>query len=127
MPKRHGSSERDSPTRRSFIKNITAGAVAAAGLAAASPALAGASTAVAGATAGAGGVTAAGARHFRAAFASGGRTTLEDVHKAIEAAVGAAGCTRCGFDGIDLTLRQEEILGIGPDPVPWIVATWEGF
>jgi hypothetical protein len=118
MPKRHGSSERDSPTRRSFIKNITAGAVAAAGLAAASPALAGA-------TAGAGGVTAGGARHLRAAFAGGGRTTLEDVRKAIEAAVGAAGCTRCGFDGIDLTLRQEEILD--PEPCPWIVTTWEGF
>jgi hypothetical protein len=118
MPKRHGSSERDSPTRRSFIKSVTAGAVAAAGLAAAAPALAGA-------TAGAGGVTAGGARHLRVAFQGGGLTTLEDVRKAIESAVGFAGCTRCGFDGIDLTLRQEEILG--PEPDPWIVTTWEGF
>jgi hypothetical protein len=120
MPKRHGSSERDSPTRRSFMKSVTAGAAAAAGLAAASPALAGAT-----AGAGAGSVTAGGARHFRAAFQGGGRTTLDDVRKAIEAAVGAAGCTRCGFDGIDLTLRQEEILD--PVPDPWIVTTWEGF
>ena len=118
MPKRNRSSERDSPTRRSFIKSVTAGAVAAAGLAAASPALAGATAPPRTATQG-------GARHLRVAFNRGGLTTLEDVHEAIERALGVAGCTRCGFDGIDLLLRQEEVLR--PDPHPWIVTTWEGF
>jgi hypothetical protein len=118
MPKRNRSSERDSPTRRSFIKSVTAGAVAAASLASASPALAGA-------TAQTGTVTEGGARHLRVAFNQGGVTTLDDVHEAIERALGVTGCTRCGFDGIDLTLRQEEVLSV--EPQPWIVTTWEGF
>jgi anaerobic selenocysteine-containing dehydrogenase len=110
MPKRPESRERESPTRRTFIKGVAAGAAAAAGLAAgSSPASA---------------ATRTGARHLRVAFDQGRFTTIEDVHKAVEAALGPSGCTRCGFDGIDLRLRKEEILD--PEPAPWVVATWEG-
>jgi hypothetical protein len=62
-------------------------------------------------------------RTVRIAFDARRPPTLEDVFAAIDQVLGPAGCTRCGFDGIDLKLDVEEILG--PEPTPWVVTTWE--
>jgi hypothetical protein len=48
---------------------------------------------------------------------------LYEVFRAIEAALEPTGCTACGFDGLDVLLRLDRV--IGPDPEKW-VATLEG-
>lgn len=47
---------------------------------------------------------------------------LQEVFRAIEAALEPTGCTACGFDGLDFLLRLDEV--INPQ-TPW-VATLEG-
>jgi hypothetical protein len=121
MPNRQKSRPTGEPTRRGFIKGVAAGAVAAASLAAGAPA----GSAPLAEAAPKAGATAAGGRHLRVSFDTHGKTTLEDVQAAVKEALGVSGCTRCGFDGIDLRLLTEEIVTAGPEPTPWVTTSWE--
>ncbi len=117
------SQEPESANRRSFMKNLAAGTVAAGALA--------------GSVVSAGTTPAAQTINPRLLVATPRRPTaqlrltfpqhrppkLHDVFRAIEAALGPTGCTSCGFDGLDFLLRLDTI--IGPDPENW-VATLEG-
>jgi len=54
----------------------------------------------------------------RIAFNSSQPPSLDDVFAALEKVMGPAGCTRCGFDGLDFLLQLEEIFD--PEPQPWV-------
>lgn len=54
----------------------------------------------------------------RIAFNSSQPPSLDDVYAALEKVMGPAGCTRCGFDGLDFLLQLEEI--VNPEPQPWV-------
>jgi len=54
----------------------------------------------------------------RIAFNSSQPPSLDDVYAALEKVMGPAGCTRCGFDGLDFLLQLEEI--VNPEPTPWV-------
>jgi hypothetical protein len=113
--------ESDLANRRSFMKNLAAGTVAAGALA--------------GTVVSAGSTKAATIRAqmtptarrptalLRVCFPKQRPPKLEDVFRAIEQALRPTGCTGCGFDGLDFLLRLDTI--IGPDPEQF-VATLEG-
>ncbi len=115
--------EPESGNRRSFIKNLAVGTVAAGALAG--------SVVKAGATKAAQDFNpqylAAAPRRptaqLRLTFPKNRPPKLYEVFRAIEAALGPTGCTACGFDGLDFLLRLDTV--IGPDPQAW-VATLEG-
>ena len=54
----------------------------------------------------------------RIAFNSSQPPSLDDVYAALEKVMGPAGCTRCGFDGLDFLLQLEEI--VNPGSQPWV-------
>jgi hypothetical protein len=123
MRKTQGRPERESPTRRGFIKSVTAGAVAAAGLAAGSAA--GIAPRPAAAETGA---AAVGTRHLQVVFNQARETTLEDVREAVGKLMDITSCTRCGFDGLDLRLQKGDIVWPPPppeepDPTRWVATT----
>jgi hypothetical protein len=49
---------------------------------------------------------------------------LREIQEAVEKMLGNTGCLRCGFDGIDVLLRLEEIFD--PEPAPWVVTKGGG-
>jgi hypothetical protein len=121
-PAANAAQESELANRRSFMKNLAAGTVAAGALAG-SVVSAGAPKA---ATAGAQrlGVTARRPTAvLRLSFPQQRPPKLYEVFRAIEAALEPTGCTACGFDGLDVLLRLDRV--IGPDPEKW-VATLEG-
>jgi hypothetical protein len=94
-------------TRRSLLKSIALGTVAAGAL---------------GSATGAESATTSGAltkRNVRVVFDARKPPVFEDVLAALERAAGEYGCTRCGLGGIDVHLVLEEILG--PEPDPWVI------
>ena len=54
----------------------------------------------------------------RIAFNSTRPPSLDDVYAALEKVMGPAGCTRCGFDGLDFLLQLEDI--VNPASEPWV-------
>lgn len=50
--------------------------------------------------------------HIRIAFRKNRPPTVEDIYRAIEQALGVAGCTRCGFDGLDVAGRISHLLPV---------------
>ena len=54
----------------------------------------------------------------RIAFNSSQPPSLDDVYAALEQVLGPAGCTRCGFDGLDFLLQLEEI--VHPAARAWV-------
>jgi hypothetical protein len=100
-------------TRRSLLKSLALGTVAAG--------------AIAGSAKAAESVGATGElrvrRNVRVVFEQRKPPNLDDVFAALEKAAGEAGCTRCGLDGIDIKLVLEEIWG--PDPTPWVITAGE--
>jgi len=54
----------------------------------------------------------------RIAFNSSQPPSLDDVYAALEKVLGPAGCTRCGFDGLDFLLQLEEI--VNPASQAWV-------
>ena len=114
--------ESEMANRRSFMKNLAAGTVAAGALA---------GTVV---SAGSTKAAAIGAQELaptarrptallRVCFPKQRPPKLEEVFRAIELAMRPTGCTGCGFDGLDFLLRLDTI--IGPDPAQF-VTTLEG-
>ncbi len=115
--------ESELANRRSFMKNLAAGTVAAGALAG-SVVSAGAPNAAQ--TISAQKLVATARRptaQLRLSFPQQRPPKLYEVFRAIEAALEPTGCTACGFDGLDLLLRLDRV--IGPDPEKW-VATLEG-
>jgi hypothetical protein len=53
---------------------------------------------------------------------------LEQIAEALERILGETGCPRCGFDGIDVRLRLEEIVNpaANPQPLPWVATKVAG-
>lgn len=107
----------ESSERRSFLKGMVAGTVAAGSVAAGSllsavPANAAPAPQIS---------DTAAARHVRIAFNRNRPPSLPDVYRAVEVALGKSGCTRCGFVGIDLFLRVEDI--IDPYPQEWVITS----
>jgi len=114
--------ESELANRRSFMKNLAAGTVAAGALAGS---VVSANTAKAATTSAQKlGVTARRPTALlRLSFPQQRPPKLYEVFRAIEAALGPTGCTACGFDGLDVLLRLDNV--INPDPEKW-VATLEG-
>ncbi|HZN10961.1 MAG TPA: hypothetical protein VFC61_04745 [Blastocatellia bacterium] len=118
---KEASGEVGSADRRSFITGMVAGTVAAGSLAAsvkgaAAPKVGPASPA---------GIAAGPAKIMRITFDQSRAPQLEDIFRALEKALGQTGCTRCGFDGIDVLLKKEEIFD--PQPQPWVVTVGEKY
>ena len=113
--------ESELANRRSFMKNLAAGTVAAGALAGTvvSAGSAKAATISAQMTPTARRPTAL----LRICFPKQRPPKLEEVFRAVELALRPTGCTGCGFDGLDFLLRLDTI--IGPDPAQF-VATLEG-
>ena len=117
----NSAEESELANRRSFMKNLAAGTVAVGALAGsvvkAAPKTAGAAAQKLGVA----------ARRptavLRLSFPQQRPPKLYEVFRAIEAALEPTGCTACGFDGLDVLLRLDRV--IGPDPEKW-VATLEG-
>jgi hypothetical protein len=53
---------------------------------------------------------------------------LEQIAAALEKILGETACSRCGFDGIDVRLRLEEIVNPAatPQPLPWVATKAAG-
>jgi hypothetical protein len=114
--------ESELANRRSFMKNLAAGTVAAGALA--GTVVSAGSTKAATISAQLLGTTARRpAALMRVSFPKQRPPKLEDVFRAIEQALRPTGCTGCGFDGLDFLLRLDTI--IGPDPEQF-VTTLEG-
>ena len=114
--------ETELANRRSFMKNLAAGTVAAGALAG-TVVSAGSTKA---ATISAQNLAPTARRPtalLRLSFPKQRPPKLEDVFRAIEQALRPTGCLTCGFDGLDFLLRLDTI--IGPDPAQF-VATLEG-
>jgi hypothetical protein len=114
--------ETELANRRSFMKNLAAGTVAAGALA---------GTVVSAGSAKAATIStetlAPTARRptalMRISFPKQRQPRLDEVFKAIEQALRPTGCLTCGFDGLDFLLRLDTV--IGPDPAQF-VTTLEG-
>ena len=114
--------ESELANRRSFMKNLAAGTVAAGALAGSVVSASKAKAATVSAQKL--GVTARRPTAvLRLSFPQQRPPKLYEVFRAIEAAVEPTGCTARGFDGLDVLLRLDRV--IGPDPERW-VATLEG-
>jgi hypothetical protein len=114
--------ESELANRRSFMKNLAAGAVAAGALTG-TVVSAGSTKA---ATIGAQDLALAPRRPtalMRICFPKQRPPRLDEVFKAIEQALRPTGCTGCGFDGLDFLLRLDPV--IGPDPAQ-VVTILEG-
>jgi anaerobic selenocysteine-containing dehydrogenase len=112
----------ESAQRRSFMKGLAAG-TAAAGVLAGTVAKAATPIAKAAAQERLSVRPRRQAAQLRLTFPKGRPPKLYEVVRALEAVLEPTGCTACGFDGIDILLRLDEV--IGPDPKQW-VATLEG-
>lgn len=115
--------ESELANRRSFMKNLAAGTVAAGALAGS---VVSARTPKAAQAIGAEYAIATARRptaQLRLTFSQGRPPKLYEVFRAIEAILEPTGCPACGFDGLDFLLRLDRV--IGPDPEKW-VATLEG-
>jgi hypothetical protein len=106
----NGSEQSDAAHRRSFIKTMVAGAVAA-GAIGAVPLVARAQDSKAELTA-----TAAAKTRFRIAFNGRRPPVLEDIYRALEKAAGETGCTRCGLIGYEIYLGCGDIIQPANDP-----------
>jgi hypothetical protein len=114
--------ESELANRRSFMKNLAAGTVAAGALAG-TVVSAGSTKA---ATISAQDLTLTARRPtalMRICFPKQRPPKLDEVFKAIEQALRPTGCLTCGFDGLDFLLRLDPV--IGPDPAQ-IVTILEG-
>jgi len=114
--------ESELANRRSFMKNLAAGTVAAGALTG-TVVSAGSTKA---ATISAQELTPTARRPtalLRICFPKQRPPRLDEVFKAIEQALRPTGCLTCGFDGLDFLLRLDTV--IGPDPAQF-VATLEG-
>ena len=106
-----GTEQSDTAHRRSFIKTMVAGAVAA-GAIGAVPLVAKAQDK--GLTA-----TVAPTRRLRISFNGRRPPVLEEIYRAIEQAAGEAGCTRCGLLGYDIYMGCQEI--VQPVEAPFVM------
>jgi hypothetical protein len=109
--------ESEMANRRSFMKNLAAGTVAAGALAG-TVVSAGSTKA---ATIGAQDLTVTPRRAtavMRICFPKQRLPKLDDVFRAIELALKPTGCPSCGFDGLDFLLRVDPV--IGPDPAQFV-------
>ncbi|MCI0388739.1 MAG: twin-arginine translocation signal domain-containing protein [Acidobacteria bacterium] len=121
-PVANAAQESELANRRSFMKNLAAGTVAAGALA--GTVVSAGSTKAATISAQKLGVAARRPTAvLRLSFPKQRPPKLDDVFRAIEQALRPTGCTACGFDGLDCCLRLDTI--IGPDPEQF-VATLEG-
>jgi hypothetical protein len=114
--------ESELANRRSFMKNLAAGTVAAGALAG-TVVSAGSTKA---ATVSAQSLTLTARRPtavMRICFPKQRLPKLDEVFRAIELALRPTGCPSCGFDGLDFLLRVDPV--IGPDPTQ-IVTILEG-
>jgi anaerobic selenocysteine-containing dehydrogenase len=121
-PSASAAQESELANRRSFMKNLAAGTVAAGALAG-TVVSAGATKA---ATISAQKLVATARRptaQLRLCFPQHRPPKLDEVFRALQAVLEPTGCTACGFDGLDILLRLDRV--IGPDPEKW-VATLEG-
>jgi len=115
--------ESELANRRSFMKNLAAGTVAAGALAGS---VVSARTPGSAQIRGSVSAIATGRRptaQLRLCFPQQRPPKLYEVFRAIEAVLEPTGCPACGFDGLDFLLRLDRV--IGPDPEKW-VATLEG-
>jgi hypothetical protein len=114
--------ETELANRRSFMKNLAAGTVAAGALTG-TVVSAGSTKA---ATISAQSLTLEPRRPtalMRICFPKQRPPKLDEVFRAIELALKPTGCTACGFDGLDFLLRLDPV--IGPDPAQ-VVTILEG-
>jgi hypothetical protein len=114
--------ESELANRRSFMKNLAAGTVAAGALAG-TVVSAGSTKAAAISAQQLGTVARRPTALLRVSFPKQRPPKLEDVFRAIEQALRPTGCTGCGFDGLDFLLRLDPV--IGPDPAQ-VVTILEG-
>jgi len=115
-----GSEQTNAADRRSFIKTVVAGAVAAGAI--------GAVPLVARAQEGQMAerlATASATRRFRISFNGRRPPTLDDIYRALEQAAGEAGCTRCGLLGYDIYMGCQDI--IQPVEAPYVVTGEQQF
>jgi hypothetical protein len=103
-----GSEQTDSAHRRSFIKTMVAGAVAAGAI--------GAVPLVARAQEKSGLTATAATQRFRICFNGKNPPVLEEIYRALEQAAGETGCTRCGLIGYDIYLGCGDIIQPSADP-----------
>jgi hypothetical protein len=114
--------ESELANRRSFMKNLAAGTVAAGALA--GTVVSAGSTKAATISAQNLGTTARRPTALmRVCFPKQRPPKLDEVFRAIELALSPTGCTGCGFDGLDFLLRLDPV--IGPDPAQ-VVTILEG-
>ena len=116
-PVANTAQESDLANRRSFMKNLAAGTVAAGALAG-TVVSAGSTKA---ATISAQDLTVSPRRQtavMRICFPKQRLPKLDDVFRAIELALKPTGCPSCGFDGLDFLLRVDPV--IGPDPAQFV-------
>ena len=114
--------ESELANRRSFMKNLAAGTVAAGALAG-TVVSAGSTKAATISTQNLGTTARRPTALMRICFPKQRPPKLEDVFRAIEQALSPTGCTGCGFDGLDFLLRLDPV--IGPDPAQ-VVTILEG-
>jgi hypothetical protein len=114
--------ESELANRRSFMKNLAAGTVAAGALT--GTVVSAGSTKAATISAQNLGTTARRpAALMRICFPKQRPPKLDEVFRAIQLALSPTGCTGCGFDGLDFLLRLDPV--IGPDPAQ-VVTILEG-
>ena len=114
------SEQKDPAARRSFIKTVVAGAVAA-GAMGAVPLIAKAQEQETQFT----NLTVAASRRFKICFNGKKPPVLEDIFRAIELAARESGCTRCGLIGLDYYLGCQDI--IQPSETPFVITGEQQF